>query len=363
MSSSSPRRSLAAVPESDKTLTVSAFVATSDVDDVYFDRPYYLGPSDRSAEEAFALIREGLRKAETAAIAQTVLFRRVRTVLISAPSTRGSRPPPSTSITRSARPRTHSPMCRRSGSRAKCWNSPSTSSTPSAATSIPKSLPRPLRGGARRTGQGEARGPRPSSAPKQPKPQRADDLMAALRESAGLGAEGAIRSRQGEEEASGAPCVRRDGEPAQESGLDGWRSSSIAPSAISPRPRSRGRRSPRRPGAATASSCRSTTRGGSITIFGSELDGVLEELGGDARPEPHSRREAARGRGRGPSARLRLVRGHDPQGRIWRRRGPCLGSRHVDADRRSAQGPRQGTSRVRASWAEAQRPVASRPHA
>src|SRR5271170_6446380 len=65
-----PEEILAAVPESDKTLTVSAFIAKSDIDDVYFDRPYYLRPSDRSAEEAFALIREGLRASDVAAVAQ-----------------------------------------------------------------------------------------------------------------------------------------------------------------------------------------------------------------------------------------------------------------------------------------------------
>lgn len=72
------------VPESDKTLSVSAFVGCGDIDDVYFDRPYYLAPSDRHAEEAFALMREGMRKKNVAAIAQAVLFRRVRTLLIRA---------------------------------------------------------------------------------------------------------------------------------------------------------------------------------------------------------------------------------------------------------------------------------------
>ncbi len=70
------------VPQSDKTLAVSAFVDQAEVDDVYFDRPYYVMAADRSAIEAFALIREGLRASGTAAIAQAVLFRRVRTVLI-----------------------------------------------------------------------------------------------------------------------------------------------------------------------------------------------------------------------------------------------------------------------------------------
>jgi DNA end-binding protein Ku len=77
-----PDEVAAAVPESDKTLSVSAFIGRSDVDDVYFDKPYYLAPTDKHAEEAFALIREGMRKKKVAAIAQAVLFRRVRTLLI-----------------------------------------------------------------------------------------------------------------------------------------------------------------------------------------------------------------------------------------------------------------------------------------
>ena len=73
-----PEEIAAAVPESDKRLTVSAFVERDEIDDVYFDRPYFLAPSDRSADEAFELIREGLRASHTVAIAQAVLFRRVR---------------------------------------------------------------------------------------------------------------------------------------------------------------------------------------------------------------------------------------------------------------------------------------------
>ena len=77
-----PDEIAAIIPHGDKTLTVSAFVDLADVDDVYFDKPYYLGPSDRSAGETFAVVREGMRKAKVAAVAQAVLFRRVRTVLI-----------------------------------------------------------------------------------------------------------------------------------------------------------------------------------------------------------------------------------------------------------------------------------------
>lgn len=79
-----PEEVASAVPDSDKTLAVSAFIGCGDIDDVYFDKPYYLAPSDRPAEEAYALIREGMRAKKVAALAQTVLFRRVRTVLIRA---------------------------------------------------------------------------------------------------------------------------------------------------------------------------------------------------------------------------------------------------------------------------------------
>lgn len=74
----------AAVPQSDKTLAVSAFIGCDEIDQVYFDKPYYLAPSDKNATEAFGLIREGMRKSKVAALAQTVLFRRVRSVLIRA---------------------------------------------------------------------------------------------------------------------------------------------------------------------------------------------------------------------------------------------------------------------------------------
>lgn len=77
-----PDEVAAAVPDSDKTLSISSFIHLSDIDDVYFDKPYYLAPADKSAVESYALIREGMRKSKVAALAQTVLFRRVRTVMI-----------------------------------------------------------------------------------------------------------------------------------------------------------------------------------------------------------------------------------------------------------------------------------------
>jgi DNA end-binding protein Ku len=77
-----PDEIAAIMPHGDKTLTVSAFIDLAGVDDLYFDKPYYLAPSDRSGVETFALVREGMRQAGAAAVAQAVLFRRARTLLI-----------------------------------------------------------------------------------------------------------------------------------------------------------------------------------------------------------------------------------------------------------------------------------------
>ncbi|MBY3397711.1 Ku protein [Rhizobium laguerreae] len=77
-----PEEIAATVPQSNKTLEIEAFVPCSEVDDVYFDKPYYLTPSDRVGSDAFTLLRDGMRQAKVAAIARTVLFRRMRSVLI-----------------------------------------------------------------------------------------------------------------------------------------------------------------------------------------------------------------------------------------------------------------------------------------
>jgi len=76
-----PDEVAAAVPDSDKTLKIDAFIPCKEVDDVYFDKPYYLAP-DKMGTDAFVLLRDGMKKAKVAAIARTVLFRRMRTVLI-----------------------------------------------------------------------------------------------------------------------------------------------------------------------------------------------------------------------------------------------------------------------------------------
>lgn len=76
-----PEEIAAAIPDSDKTLAISAFIPCDEIDDVYFDKPYYLAPQE-TGEKAFSLLRNAMQEAKVAAIASTVLFRRLRTVLI-----------------------------------------------------------------------------------------------------------------------------------------------------------------------------------------------------------------------------------------------------------------------------------------
>ncbi|MBB3545085.1 MULTISPECIES: Ku protein [unclassified Rhizobium] len=76
-----PEEVAATIPESNKTLEVGCFIPCSDVDDVYFDKPYYLAP-DKLGGDAFVALRDAMKNSEVAAIARAVLFRRMRTVLI-----------------------------------------------------------------------------------------------------------------------------------------------------------------------------------------------------------------------------------------------------------------------------------------
>jgi DNA end-binding protein Ku len=77
-----PEDIAAAVPESDKTLRIESFLPCDEIDVLFLDRPYYLAPADAASTEAFSLVREGIERQNVAALARTVLFRRLRTLLI-----------------------------------------------------------------------------------------------------------------------------------------------------------------------------------------------------------------------------------------------------------------------------------------
>ncbi len=49
---------------------------------IYYDSPYYLNPTDKVGEEAYAVIREAMRHKGVVGISRVVLFRRERAVML-----------------------------------------------------------------------------------------------------------------------------------------------------------------------------------------------------------------------------------------------------------------------------------------
>lgn len=56
--------------ESKRTLELVQFVNASEIDPLYYEKPYYVVPQDELAEEAFVVLREALRKAGKVALGQ-----------------------------------------------------------------------------------------------------------------------------------------------------------------------------------------------------------------------------------------------------------------------------------------------------
>lgn len=59
--------------ESKKTLILTQFVDHDQIDPIYFEKPYYVVPSDDLAEEAFIVLREALRRTRKIGIGQLAL--------------------------------------------------------------------------------------------------------------------------------------------------------------------------------------------------------------------------------------------------------------------------------------------------
>ena len=59
--------------ESKKTMDLVRFVDASDVDPRYFERPYYIAPSDKHSGEGFVVIREALKKTGKIGLAQLTI--------------------------------------------------------------------------------------------------------------------------------------------------------------------------------------------------------------------------------------------------------------------------------------------------
>lgn len=68
--------------ESTHTIDIDEFIPMADVDRIYLDESYYIVPQDDVAQEAFAVIREAMRKEDLAGLARVVVYRRERLLLL-----------------------------------------------------------------------------------------------------------------------------------------------------------------------------------------------------------------------------------------------------------------------------------------
>lgn len=68
--------------ESTHTIDVAEFVPMAEVDRIYLDESFYIVPQDDVAQEAFAVIREAMRKEDLAGLARVVIYRREHLLLL-----------------------------------------------------------------------------------------------------------------------------------------------------------------------------------------------------------------------------------------------------------------------------------------
>jgi DNA end-binding protein Ku len=68
--------------ESTRTVDIERFVPKSAIDDRYRDTPYYLAPEDQVGQEAFAVIRDAMKKKKMVGIARVVMARRERIMML-----------------------------------------------------------------------------------------------------------------------------------------------------------------------------------------------------------------------------------------------------------------------------------------
>ena len=70
--------------ESTHTIDIDSFVPRAEIDDRYMDTPYYIAPTDKVGQEAFAVIRDVIRDKGMVALGRVVLARREHIVMLEA---------------------------------------------------------------------------------------------------------------------------------------------------------------------------------------------------------------------------------------------------------------------------------------
>jgi DNA end-binding protein Ku len=68
--------------ESTHTIDIESFVERSEVDEIYLDESFYLVPNDEVAYEAFAVIREAMKKKDMVGLGRVVTHRRERLMML-----------------------------------------------------------------------------------------------------------------------------------------------------------------------------------------------------------------------------------------------------------------------------------------
>jgi len=68
--------------ESNHTIDIETFVPRSEVDEIYLEEDYFIAPADKVGTEAFAVIREAMKKEDLVGIARVVLYRRERILML-----------------------------------------------------------------------------------------------------------------------------------------------------------------------------------------------------------------------------------------------------------------------------------------
>jgi DNA end-binding protein Ku len=68
--------------ESTHTIDIEKFVPRSEIDERYLDNPYYLTPEDKVGQDAFAVIREAMKRKDMVGLGKVVISRRERIVML-----------------------------------------------------------------------------------------------------------------------------------------------------------------------------------------------------------------------------------------------------------------------------------------
>ena len=68
--------------ESNHVIELTQFIDASEIDPIYYDRPYYISPQEDSVQDAYVTIREALRKAKKVALGRIVIANKERIAAI-----------------------------------------------------------------------------------------------------------------------------------------------------------------------------------------------------------------------------------------------------------------------------------------